>query len=577
LENFDECLNYIPDFCLIDIIALFVFQVEVFVNKIGPYFNKHETYHFYQLPLCRPVMVLIFFQSSEFENVITYKSLSLGQLLNGDRIAESSYSLHFGERLAKASLCGKYKITVKELADLVAAVEDNFYFELIIGKNLCALQVFVILDNIRVHNYLGFVEEQNTFPHKHHAYLYTHFVFAIDYSLRTGKVCINCRKFERQNSSDKEFFAARAERVQWTAILNSSLLILFLVFLFAWILHSSIKSELNRHNDKVIDDFLSEKGWKSISTDVFRLPKYRTFFASIIGVGSQFLFLVTVILIIGSTNLINAKNHETLNSAAVFLYAVTSGIAGFVSSYIYRQFGGEHWALNANITTCLFTVPMTLIWVLNNSVSWMYGSTQALPYTTIMILGLLWLCVGYPLTVIGAAIAKNIAAAYSAPCRTRNIPRQLPDLPFYKTNFVLIPFGGLLSFSSVSAELFYIFSTIWSRELYTVYYVLLIALLMLIIVVATSSIMLIYIKLNAENYHWWWSSIFIGGSVAVFIFIYGTFFYYYRSSMTGLLQRTEYFSHLFLLCYIFFLTMGTVSFLASHWFIRLIYSSVKYD
>ena len=26
----------------------------MYVNKVGPYFNKHETYHFYGLPVCRP-------------------------------------------------------------------------------------------------------------------------------------------------------------------------------------------------------------------------------------------------------------------------------------------------------------------------------------------------------------------------------------------------------------------------------------------------------------------------------------------------------------------------------------------
>ena len=29
-------------------------QVPVYVNKVGPYFNPHETYHYYQLPVCRP-------------------------------------------------------------------------------------------------------------------------------------------------------------------------------------------------------------------------------------------------------------------------------------------------------------------------------------------------------------------------------------------------------------------------------------------------------------------------------------------------------------------------------------------
>jgi len=29
-------------------------QVPVYVNKVGPYFNTHETYHYYSLPVCHP-------------------------------------------------------------------------------------------------------------------------------------------------------------------------------------------------------------------------------------------------------------------------------------------------------------------------------------------------------------------------------------------------------------------------------------------------------------------------------------------------------------------------------------------
>ena len=42
-------------------------QVVLFVNKVGPYFNPQETYHYYQLPVCRP-------------KTIQHRSLSLGKI-----------------------------------------------------------------------------------------------------------------------------------------------------------------------------------------------------------------------------------------------------------------------------------------------------------------------------------------------------------------------------------------------------------------------------------------------------------------------------------------------------------------
>ena len=35
------------------VLAMLV-QVPVYVNKVGPYFNTHETYHYYSLPVCHP-------------------------------------------------------------------------------------------------------------------------------------------------------------------------------------------------------------------------------------------------------------------------------------------------------------------------------------------------------------------------------------------------------------------------------------------------------------------------------------------------------------------------------------------
>jgi len=32
--------------------------VDVYVNKVGPFYNPHETYHYYQLPVCRPEKVI---------------------------------------------------------------------------------------------------------------------------------------------------------------------------------------------------------------------------------------------------------------------------------------------------------------------------------------------------------------------------------------------------------------------------------------------------------------------------------------------------------------------------------------
>ena len=79
-------------------------KVEVFVNKVGPYFNPHETYHYYSLPVCRP-------------DKIQHKSLTLGEVLDGDRMAYSMYEINFLKDVENKLLCTVH-LEEKELQQL---------------------------------------------------------------------------------------------------------------------------------------------------------------------------------------------------------------------------------------------------------------------------------------------------------------------------------------------------------------------------------------------------------------------------------------------------------------------------
>lgn len=69
----------------------------------------------------------------------------------------------------------------------------------------------------------------------------------------------------------------------------------------------------------------------------------------------------------------------------------------------------QSWAWNIMLTAGLFIVPFFIGWSVINSVAWSTGSTQALPATTIVLLLLVWLLVGFPLTVVGGILGKNNA------------------------------------------------------------------------------------------------------------------------------------------------------------------------
>ena len=66
-------------------------------------------------------------------------------------------------------------------------------------------------------------------------------------------------------------------------------------------------------------------------------------------------------------------------------------------------------------------------------------------------------------------------------------------------------------------------------------------------------------------------------STGIFVLVYAFFYFMKRSHMYGTLQTVEFFGYTLLSCYVFFLMLGTVSFLSSLTFVRYIYRNLKMD
>ncbi|XP_060573634.1 transmembrane 9 superfamily member 1-like [Ruditapes philippinarum] len=559
-------------------------KVQMYVNKVGPYFNPHETYHYYQLPVCRP-------------EKIEHKSLTLGEVLDGDRMAVSLYDINFKQDVEKKELC-KVKFTEADLQLLRDAIEDLYYFEFVI-------------DDVPVRGFIGHLEEGGFLPHTHKVYLWAHLHFNVEYNgnqiiyanvstkeqapvsldevsaplevafTYSVKWYPTSMKYEdrAKRMRDNSFFPKTLE-IHWLSIINSMVLVFLLIGFVVIILTRVLKSDFARYNvdEEDIEDLdQEENGWKIIHTDVFRYPPHKNLFCAILGVGMQFLTLATGIIIMAMLGMFNVHRHGQINSAGVILYAFTSCISGYIATNMYKKMGGENWVWNINLTSALFAFPFFLVWAIVNTVAWGYGTTQALPFGTIVLLMCLWMFVGYPLTVIGGIFGKNWANGFDAPCRTKNISREIPSVPWYRSGFAHCMVGGFLPFSAISVELYYIFATLWGREQYTLYGILFIVFGILLSVTACISVALTYFQLSAEDYRWWWRSIFSAGSTGLFVFLYALFYYYKRSNMSGLLQSLEFFGYTALTCYVFFLMLGTVSFFASLTFVRYIYVNLKMD
>ncbi|XP_062993285.1 transmembrane 9 superfamily member 1 [Elgaria multicarinata webbii] len=566
-------------------------KVMLYVNKVGPYHNPQETYHYYQLPVCSPLD-------------IHHKSLTLGEVLDGDRMAESMYEIHFRENVEKKSLCDM-ELTTEQVERLRQAIEELYYFEFVV-------------DDLPLRGFVGYMEESGFLPHSHKIGLWTHLDFHLEwngdriiyanvsvrnvkptslddvrgslsiahtYSVHWSETSSERRGERRGSRGGDDGFFPRTLEIHWLSIINSMVLVFLLVGFVVVILMRVLKNDLARYNldeeassSSLGDDFdQGDNGWKIIHTDVFRFPAGRGLLCAVLGVGSQFLALGTGIIVMALLGMFNVHRHGAINTAAILLYALTCCISGYVSSNFYRQIGGERWVWNILLTTSLFSAPFFLTWSVVNSVHWANGSTQALPATTILLLLTVWLLVGFPLTVIGGVFGKNRAGPFDAPCRTKNIAREIPPQPWYKSTLVHMTIGGFLPFSAISVELYYIFATVWGREQYTLYGILFFVFAILLSVGACISIALTYFQLSGEDYRWWWRSVLSAGSTGLFIFLYSVFYYSRRSNMSGVVQTVEFFGYSLLTGYVFFLMLGTISFFASLKFIRYIYVNLKMD
>jgi hypothetical protein len=91
--------------------------------------------------------------------------------------------------------------------------------------------------------------------------------------------------------------------------------------------------------------------------------------------------------------------------------------AGYVSGVWYKMMGGTQWVSNVLLVSVLFCGPLLGVFSVLNTIAWVQGSTQALPFGTICIIIVIWALVTFPLTVLGGIAGKNSREEFAAPCR----------------------------------------------------------------------------------------------------------------------------------------------------------------
>ncbi|MFH4974085.1 hypothetical protein AB6A40_000794 [Gnathostoma spinigerum] len=576
-------------------------------------------YEYYSLPFCRP--------SGELH----YKSENLGEVMRGDRIVNTPYEVFMKEDTQCQVQCtdgGKpKKLSAKESTELTKRILEDYHVHLLID-NLPVVTRFTLPQSGEVvleRGYrLGWEEKGHFYVnnhlditlkyHEHSPGLYRVVGFEVQpHSISSDRITLgkdsecSIKVMDHDDpSGHKEILPSENEvywtysvqweksdipwasrwdaylqmkdvQIHWFSIVNSVIIIICLSGFLSVIIVRTVRRDIANYNkDEEMDEVLEETGWKLVHGDVFRPPRFAILLVSLVGSGIQVLGMVTVTVFFAMLGMLSPASRGSLMSAAIFFFCFMGLIAGYHAGRLYKTLRGLNPKRCAFQTATLFPAVILGVGFILNFFLIGKHSSGAVPFTTMIVLLILWFGIDLPLVFLGFHFGYR-KQAYSHPVRTNHIPRQVPDQPWYLNTFPCMLLAGILPFGAVFIELFFIFSAIWENQFYYLFGFLFIVCGILFISCAQISIVIAYFLLCAENYHWWWKSFVISGGSAVYVMAYSVFYYCTKLNIIGFIPTLLYFSYSALMALTFWLLTGTIGFYAAYSFICRIYSAVKID
>lgn len=595
-------------------------RVELKVNKLTSV-KTQLPYRYYTLPYCKPPVI----QESR-EN--------LGEILEGDQIENSPYDIVMGRNMSCEVLC-KVELTAEHKAKFKSMIDDEYLVNWLVDNMPAATRYerrshdaehpeltrtatymngfpvgvtrggkYYVNNHVRLHlkyhanpemydgyRIVGFEVEpfsrtQATTPHPETPNTFTYNcdvhaapLFDLDPSasiVYTYDVLWTYSDIRWASRWDN-YLKMTGGQIHWFSILNSFMIMLFLSGMVAMILLRTLHRDITKYNEiATAEETAEETGWKLVHGDVFRKPRHSKLLVVSVGSGVQLLGMSIVTLVLAVLGILSPVYRGAILQSMMFLYTFMGIFAGYTTASLYKVFNGADWKQTTLLTAFLYPGFFFAVFFILNLFIWGEKSSGAVPFTTMLGMLCLWFGISVPLTFLGAYYGFR-HATIELPVRTNQIPRQIPEQPWYMKPIFTCLVGGILPFGSVFTELFFIMSSIWQHQFYYLFGFLGLVLIILLVTCAEISITLTYFQLTSEDYKWWWRSFLSSGSSAAYVFAYSIFYFSTTLEIERVVSTILYFGYMFLASVIFFLLTGAVGTLATFMFVRQIYSAVKID
>lgn len=370
-------------------------------------------------------------------------------------------------------------------------------------------------------------------------------------------------------------YADSAYSIHWQSIIWTLALAIILLVIVTSIVARALKADIYRYNSRDPEDTQEEFGWKLIHADVFRKPKYASWFAIAVGNGTQVLLMFAAALLMGCIGYASPANRGFLAMTALFVFVACSSVSGYVCARLLKFFDLKSWrtvALNAMAFPGLALLTIFIVNIGNYSV----GADDAIDFVSVLKLLFLWIVGGGVLGILGAATGFH-EAAVTAPVAVGKLPREIPLCPWFLNPYLLMICAPCVPLLIASLELGFIFDSIWRGAVYYVFGFLFITFLLWLIAVMLMTIFCVYYQLCYENHLWWWHSFAFAGGLGVHFFLWCVNFYYWNLDVQSTLGQVLYFSYCALAAIGYGLAAGSVGFAASSMFVKVIYGSIKIE
>ncbi|KAF2213441.1 hypothetical protein CERZMDRAFT_117221 [Cercospora zeae-maydis SCOH1-5] len=378
-------------------------------------------------------------------------------------------------------------------------------------------------------------------------------------------------------------------KIHWFSLINSAVIVFFLVGMVSTILARTLKKDIQRYNrldqinlddlnDHGVDDgdMHDDSGWKLVHGDVFRPPKHALALSILVGNGAQLFMMAGFTIVFAVVGFLSPSNRGSLATMMILLYTLFGCVGGYAGARVYKSFGGEKWKQLFVLIPSAVPILVFSIFFLLNLFVWARQSSGAVPFTTMLVIVGIWFVISVPLSVVGSWFGFRQPMP-EPPVRTNQIPRQIPPSRGYLRLVPSMFLVGVLPFGAIFVELYFIMNSLWSNRVYYMFGFLFLSFGLLVVTSSAVTILMIYFLLCAENYHWQWRAFASSGASAGYVFAYSLLYWARMLSFSSFTGSLLYLGYSFVLSFLWFLLSGSIGFFACWVFVHRIYGSLKVD